>query len=285
MQALYVIHPKYNITMQVQKTRGKRKTRDRHVVTKNRVKCSCLLSCLSNVWVCLESLRLLCDVANHLCATSSKQMQLQPSLAAHRDNSETKTRCTLLSTTHQPLIATVIAHLHRHRIACATPHSGDDGNILLARLAQRNHVGEPVHHNNHAHFTSTSNKPLAPSPEDAHSAHRGKDTTTADSKHRHHQQTQTKNPRKMCITYISLYTSCGCTSDSLFEPCDQAMYGHCNLPTQKNFAYDDDDPNMRICAECLTALQESVRRLFLRFQSDGVKVASRAGDQVFFGRW
>jgi hypothetical protein len=144
-------------------------------------------------------------------------------------------------------------------------------------------LAKPIHHNNHAHSANTSNKPLAPSPEDAHSAHRGKDTTTADSKHRHHQQTQTKKPMKMCITYISLYTSCGCTNDSLFEPCDQAMYGHCNLPTQKNFDYDDDDPNMRICAECLTALQESVRRLFLRFQTDGVKVASRAGDQVFLG--
>jgi hypothetical protein len=120
MQALYVIHPKYNITMQVRKTRGKRNTRDRHVVTKNRVACSCLLSCLSSlecvvgVWKACGSLY--CSKPNHLCTTLCKQIQLQPSLAAHRDNSETKTRCTLLSATHQPLIATVIAHLLRHRM-------------------------------------------------------------------------------------------------------------------------------------------------------------------------
>ena len=89
----------------------------------------------------------------------------------------------------------------------------------------------------------------------------------------------------MCVTYISLYASCGCTSDSIFEPCNQAMYGNCSCPTQKNFAYndDDDDPLERICEECTEALKESVRKLFMRFQSDGVKVASRAGDQVFLG--
>jgi hypothetical protein len=38
---------------------------------------------------------------------------------------------------------------------------------------------------------------------------------------------------------------------------------------------------VRICAQCAKELRESVRKLFERFRLDGVKVASRAGDQVF----
>jgi hypothetical protein len=99
----------------------------------------------------------------------------------------------------------------------------------------------------------------------------------------------------MCITYISRHPSCGCPSDSLFEPCDRAMYGgNCGVPAQEVFlqsTYDDDDEDddedddsvedVRICAECAKELRESVRKLFERFRLDGVKVASRAGDQVF----
>jgi hypothetical protein len=96
----------------------------------------------------------------------------------------------------------------------------------------------------------------------------------------------------MCITYISRHPSCGCPSDSLFEPCDQAMYGsNCGIPAQEVFlqsTYDDDGEededdsveDVRICAECAKELKESVRKLFERFRLDGVKVASRVGDQV-----
>ena len=90
----------------------------------------------------------------------------------------------------------------------------------------------------------------------------------------------------MCITYISIHSGCGCPIDSLFEPCDRAMYGNCGVPTQKitqDFAYDDDDddPKARICSDCLKELKESVRKLFERFRLDGVKVVSRVGDQVY----
>jgi hypothetical protein len=95
----------------------------------------------------------------------------------------------------------------------------------------------------------------------------------------------------MCITYISTHIGCGCSSDSLFEPCDRAMYGTCGFPAQEvllKSTYedhgdedDDDVDDERICPECLKALRESVRKLFESFRSDGVKVASRAGDQVF----
>jgi hypothetical protein len=96
----------------------------------------------------------------------------------------------------------------------------------------------------------------------------------------------------MCITYISRHPSCGCPSDSLFEPCDRAMYGgNCSVPAQEVFmqsTYDDygeedeDDSvdDARICSQCAKELKESVRKLFERFRLDGVKVASRAGDQV-----
>ena len=88
----------------------------------------------------------------------------------------------------------------------------------------------------------------------------------------------------MCITYISLYTGCGCPSDSLFEPCDKALHGTCGSPAQEvvlKSSYDDSADDVRICDKCLKELKESVRRLFESFRSDGVKVASRAGDQVY----
>lgn len=66
---------------------------------------------------------------------------------------------------------------------------------------------------------------------------------------------------------------------------------NCGVPAQEVFlqsTYDDDGEededdsvdDMRICAECAKELRESVRKLFERFRLDGVKVASRAGDQV-----
>ena len=98
----------------------------------------------------------------------------------------------------------------------------------------------------------------------------------------------------MCITYISLYPGCGCRSDSFLEPCDdQTKHGHCDSPTQEIIVdapatsskdavnRDGEDSDERICWECTVKLETSVRELFKRFEQDGIKVRSRAGDQVF----
>jgi hypothetical protein len=154
MQALYVIHPKYNITMQVRKTRGKRNTRDRHVVTKNRVACSCLLSCLSNVWWVSGKLAALCIAANQTTSVlryvnKFNCNRLSQLIATTLRPKHVAPFCQP-PTNHSLLLLSLICS----DIACATPHSAtphsDQDGQHSTRLAQRNHVGGPVHHNNHA---------------------------------------------------------------------------------------------------------------------------------------
>ena len=96
----------------------------------------------------------------------------------------------------------------------------------------------------------------------------------------------------MCISYITLYASCGCPSDSFLERCDRAKRGHCGLPPQQVIVdaaatsedgHYRDDVDKRICQQCVTVLKRSVHLLFSCFEQDGLKVRSRIGDVVFTG--
>lgn len=183
------------------------------------------------------------------------------------------------------LSALICSGIARATPLSATPHSSDD-NI---RSDSRKTKITP--HREYINKSPDSSLEKASSRRHNSLFHQVKKTTTATSQIGSIAATTRANPQKMCITYISLYTGCGCPSDSLFEPCDKALHGTCGSPAQEvvlKSSYDDDDEHdddsaddVRICDKCLKELKESVRRLFESFRSDGVKVASRAGDQVY----
>jgi hypothetical protein len=248
---------------------------------------------------CLGKLALLCIVANRLyyihhvnqCNRLSRLVAttLRPQHTTHRfvSNQQPTTR-----------INTVGAHLLQHRTCDIT-----FGDTSLKRQQEpttfaqnKNHVDQLVITNTTPNREYTNKHPdssrkKAPSRRHSSLSHQVKNTTTTakTGSIATHQPRETH--KKMCITYISLHTSCGCPSDSLFEPCDKAIRGNCGFPTKEvilKSTYEDEDEDdddnaddVRICEKCVKELKESVRKLFERFRTDGVKVASRAGDQVF----